>query len=299
MGKLWHDGFAYWVTTNLKETLWNLYYPHLGEFKPIGLPDQRFCDLMYFIEDGGLYLKEMTVCVKEDEMERFQLTITPDKIEHKEILIVEEIDIIKRKVCCMQYKRLHQRIPYAGILISYQFYVDEMEFPNGVRHKDENFFFFEEGKLNESKSTICKSGNRYLDRILWNETNRMEYIEHIKEQRKQGIWKFPHKYFLVETTVGSIRQAEAIMSCVLGYKTGSMDNEMLEKTLTSFKHPAFRLQMMSEVTPGSGDFKSIELDLIKETVNRRDQQLLKRLYPYIDMADYKAYKEEILALLND
>lgn len=127
-----------------------------------------------------------------------------------------------------------------------------------------------------------KNEDRDIDKIIWNETNRKAYLESIKaSNQEEDCYANTHKYFLIDPPFSTIKQAEAILSCTIGYKMNAIDQEALVEMLTAFEKPAFRMVMMSETAPRSGEFKEVVVDLIEEIKKRKDEALLKRLELYL------------------
>ena len=78
-----------------------------------------------------------------------------------------------------------------------------------------------------------------------------------------------------------------------------MPEESLLKCVFHYTSPIFRVEYMAEIEPSSANFQYRCLDLIEEILKRKDSNLLRKLYPYINLSMYENQKRSIEALLRE
>ena len=152
-------------------------------------------------------------------------------------------------------------------------------------------------KLNEAwREFEMNTSALDLSQFIWNEENLMAYRQSLAENLlKPNDWS--HKLFYVDPE-GTLLQNELLIGLVVNYICGNVKEETLLELLLSHGKPVFRVKCMSETAPRSGEFVPMVFDLIEQIVKKKDSPLLKKLYHYIDLSQYKNFAEEIVALVN-
>lgn len=86
------------------------------------------------------------------------------------------------------------------------------------------------------------------------------------------------------------------ISLIINYMRYLPENTLLSRVL-AYDPPIFRVEYMSETEPGSCQFQFRTLDLVEQIIKKRDSNLLRKLFPYIDFNAYADYKAEIETMM--
>lgn len=144
-----------------------------------------------------------------------------------------------------------------------------------------------------------------VSRQIWSEKNLEEYKEELKSRDPTNVefswipefWATTHKLFLINP-VGTVEQNLEMINLIICYKR-YMPEESLLKCVFHYTSPIFRVEYMAEIEPSSANFQYRCLDLIEEILKRKDSNLLRKLYPYINLSMYENQKRSIEALLRE
>jgi len=135
-----------------------------------------------------------------------------------------------------------------------------------------------------------------LSQYIWTEENLKAYRKSLTDNpTKLNDWS--HKLFYIEPQ-GTLLQNELLIGLVVNYMSCNVKEDTLLKLLLSHGKPVFRVKCMSETAPRSGEFVPVVFDLVEQIIKKKDRHLLKILYRYIDLSQYKDIAEDISILVK-
>lgn len=242
----------------------------------------------FSVVDGKLFINYIRAYVPKGEGEKLcqEESITISKSDTFAFYEKRLVEHCVDEVVCGDIARF---FPYTGVIVTHQYYVDEVEW-GAKTHKNECVFCFCDGHLDVENSIIHNNDELFITQFCWDENKRSDKTILTDSEHSGRRW-----YFI--DPIGSYLQNEHLMNVHINYCVShQIKDEWLDEILSA-KVPVLRCEIMQESEPGVGDFHEVSMDLVCDFIRLLDQKRLEEVYDYIQLDKYDDYPQKMLEAL--